>query len=147
MDCVSTSDIQTATHSPHIRITKHYWKSHIESIRKRFEEVKNLGSGPVEEWIKGLEEERNGRVQDAMRWEQWEAKGGLKKVNFRFPPRSTPSQKAPSIGLMNPSPSRIHNDYHLQAGFNETPTTPQVGEPSLQHGYSTRNRSCRVSSN
>ena len=76
-----------------IRITKFYFKSHLREIERRFKEVKDLGSGPVEEWIKGLDGEKRDSVQDAMRWEQWEAKGGLKKVNLRPSSRLAASQR------------------------------------------------------
>ena len=77
-------------------------------------EVKELGSGPVEEWIKGLDAEKKTSMQDAARWEQWEAKGGLKKVNQRPSARSGPSQKHPIATAALPISSQ--------------PTTP-----SLQH--------------
>ena len=51
------------------------------------EEVRELGSASTEEWIKGLANEGKDRVTDAVRWEQWEVKGGLKKVNARPPVR------------------------------------------------------------
>lgn len=67
---------------------KHYYKPHIEDIKKRLNEAKCLGAASAEEWFKGLPTEGKGRIDDATRWEQWEFKGGLKKINLRPPPKA-----------------------------------------------------------
>lgn len=58
-------------------------------MESRLEEVKELGPATAEEWIKGLDREGKDRLNDSARWEQWEAKGGLKKVNSRPQPRKS----------------------------------------------------------
>ena len=92
-DCVSPSNLRNGIPPTEIQITKYFFKSHLHKIETRFTEVKELGSGPVEEWIKGLDAEKKNSMQDAARWEQWEAKGGLKKVNQRPSARSGAYQK------------------------------------------------------
>jgi len=61
---------------------KRYYKPHLEDIRRRFDDVKELGAAPAEEWMKGLAGQGQKRLEDAIRWEQWESKGGLKKLNM-----------------------------------------------------------------
>lgn len=62
--------------------TKRYYKPHVEDIKRQWEEVKELGAAPAEEWTKGLAGRGQKRLDDTIRWEQWESKGGLKKLNL-----------------------------------------------------------------
>lgn len=50
-------------------------------------EAKSFGAASAEEWIKGLASQGQKRLDDIIRWEQWEYKGGLKKVNIRHHPK------------------------------------------------------------
>ena len=88
---MAPTHLTTAQGSAEIQITKYFYKPHLQEIERRFNKVKELGPGSVEEWIKGLDGERKESLQDAIRWEQWEAKGGLRKVNSR------PSAKASTV--------------------------------------------------
>ncbi|MCJ1287967.1 hypothetical protein MMC26_007320 [Xylographa opegraphella] len=83
-----------------VRLTKHYFKNHIEEIKRQLQVVKDLGPGSAEEWIKGLENEGQERYNDAARWEQWELKGGLKKVNIRPNSKTAPSMAGQTIALV-----------------------------------------------
>ena len=79
-------------HLPPLKMEKHYYKPHIEDIKGRLTEAKALGAPSVEEWMKGLPSEGKERLDDAVRWEQWEARGGLKRVNAKAPTKpSTPA--------------------------------------------------------
>ena len=71
-----------------LRLTKQYYQPHIAEVSREFELVKDLGSGSLVEWMKGLEALGKDRLNDSAKWEHWEARGGLKKVNMR------PHQKA-----------------------------------------------------
>lgn len=68
---------------PSTRIVKRYYKPHVQQIKQELEKVKELGAASAQEWNKGLPEEGRERINDTIRWEQWEARGGLKKVNLR----------------------------------------------------------------
>lgn len=85
--------LKTANSPIEVQLTKVYWKPHIEEIKRQYQEVLALGSASAEEWVKGLESEGRERLNDAARWEQWEAQGALIKVNSR------PSSKARSSAL------------------------------------------------
>ena len=76
---------------PFLQFDKVYYKPHIEAIKTYFEEVKALGEGSTEEWLKGLPSRGDALLTDYSRFENWELKGGLKKVNARNPSRSNTS--------------------------------------------------------
>lgn len=63
-------------------LTKCFFRPDIEEMKRKFEEVKSLGSATAEEWIKGLEDNGKQRVSDAARLEQWEMSGGLQSLNM-----------------------------------------------------------------
>ena len=90
-----------------VQLTKHYYKFHVEEIRRQLQGAKELGSGSAEEWIKGLENEGQEKCNDAVRWEQWEAKGGLKKVNVRQNSRTGASMARQTLTLA-PSFKMLH---------------------------------------
>ena len=77
-------------------MTRHYYKSQIELLKQQFEKVKALGPGTAEEWVKGLEQDGKDMMSDAARWELWESKGGLRKVNFRPASKGSASQALPT---------------------------------------------------
>ncbi|KAI4281101.1 MAG: hypothetical protein L6R38_003933 [Xanthoria sp. 2 TBL-2021] len=72
-----------STMPPSLELVKRFYKPHIQQIRRQLVDVQELGTASTDEWSKGLDEEGHNRMDDAQRWEQWEAKGGLKKVNKR----------------------------------------------------------------
>ncbi|MCJ1236060.1 hypothetical protein MMC14_004037 [Varicellaria rhodocarpa] len=89
---ISQSDQYVASISlrnmaPPSDLAKHFYKPHIEDIKRRLYHAQDLGPGSAEEWIKGLDTVGKERTSDAARWELWESKGGLKKVNAKPPPR------------------------------------------------------------
>ena len=78
---VTSIALRSAAPPPKLQLGKRYYKAHIDEIGNRLNEARELGKPSAEEWIKGLEMEGKERLDDVVRWEQWEAKGGLKKVN------------------------------------------------------------------
>ncbi|MCJ1246265.1 hypothetical protein MMC30_003471 [Trapelia coarctata] len=90
---VTSHALKTANGPIEVQLTKVYWKPHIEKIKRQYQEALELGSASAEEWVKGLESKGRELLNDSARWEQWEAKGALAKVNSR------PSSKARSSAL------------------------------------------------
>jgi hypothetical protein len=80
MHIIPSVIIRAGQTPPSLVMTKYYYKEHINMMRRKFEEVKALGSAAVEEWIKGLEDEGKDKIANASRWEQWEASGGLQAL-------------------------------------------------------------------
>ncbi|KAI9782079.1 MAG: hypothetical protein M1839_005425 [Geoglossum umbratile] len=72
--------LQNSSLPPTLQMTKHFYKPHIEDIKRRFEEVMALGNAAGEEWFKGLDGVGKERMSDSIRCERWEAKGGLKSL-------------------------------------------------------------------
>ena len=133
-----------------MQLTKYYYKPHVEQLKRQLDDVKDLGPASAEEWIKGLDGEGKERINDAMRWEQWEAKGGLKKVNHRphlkVLATNSPTDAAPSAATAkgeiqseqstpqsNPFPVRYNGEYGSPA--------PSV---SVDSPYSTQNFTCEI---
>ena len=81
-------------------------------------DARDLGRASAEEWFKGLEMEGKERLDDVVRWEQWEARGGLKKVNQ--PPHIKPAMMTGSATVgTKPDGKKI--------GVNATRSTSQRG--------------------
>lgn len=78
---VTSLSLRSAAPPSTLQLFKRFYKSHIDEIRTRLNDARELGKPSAEEWFKGLEMEGKERLDDVVRWEQWEAKGGLKKVN------------------------------------------------------------------
>jgi len=100
MHLISSIALRGAHPPPELTLTKYFYKPHVDDIKRKFEEVKTLGSATAEEWIKGLEGNGKEKLADAARWEQWEMAGGLRaiKVPFRHPePSSHVSPVDPGI--------------------------------------------------
>lgn len=91
---IGHSLVRNHTVPPTLRLTKHYYKTHLEDIKQQLERAKKLGTASAEEWAKGLAKQGQERLDDTLRWEQWEAKGGLKKVNSR--PQPKPAVSGPA---------------------------------------------------
>lgn len=93
-------------------MVKRYYKLHVRNIKQQLEEVRELGTASADEWSKGLAEEGKERIADAVRWEQWEAKGGLKKVNMRPQTKATVpwTIKADTPNLPPKPQNSVHSD-------------------------------------
>ena len=75
--------IRSNTAPPMLRMTKHYYKPDVEGIKTQFRTAKELGVASAEEWTKGLAPKGQQCLEEIIRWEQWDSKGGLKLLNSR----------------------------------------------------------------
>ena len=137
---ISVASLQTTTESPQ----KYYFKPHLQQIQQKFEDIRQYGKAAVEEWLNGLDGNRKMEAQDIARWEQWEAKGGLRKVNARPNTRSNPSTRQSSNSTAHSSkPERptIHSLSGPSHGIAMRVASPQPlsGWPAnnLQLAFST----------
>jgi len=147
---ITNSVLRGNTPPPTLQLIKHYHKPHIKEIKRQLDDVKELGPASAEEWIKGLDGEGKERINDSIRWEQWEAKGGLKKVNQR------PHLKALAItGPTNTVPSAVSTKGDIQSERSTPQSIPistkyngEYGSPapslSMDSPYSTHNFSCKL---
>lgn len=85
----------------------------IGRISAEFENAKSLGDGAAEEWRKGLQTKGQGELNDASRWERWEASTPTGKNITQvlreydvssFPRNYTQGQPWPRGGLINGTP-------------------------------------------
>ena len=65
------------------RFTKHYYTSHLHALKDYFERTNGAEGLSPREWEKHFAQQRQKRIEKIMRWEQWESRGGLEKVNAR----------------------------------------------------------------
>lgn len=79
--------LRSSTAPPTLRMTKSYYKPDVKEIKRQFESAKELGVASAEEWTKGLAHQGQQYLEDIIRWEQWDSKGGLKNVNSRPNPK------------------------------------------------------------
>ncbi len=147
---IANSVLRSTAPPPALQLTKHYYKPHIEELKRQLNEVKELGPASAEEWIKGLDGDGKERCNDAMRWEQWEAKGGLKKVNQR------PHLKALATnGPTNAVPSAVNIKGEIQSERSTPQSIPfssrcngEYGSPapsvSMDSPYSAQNFTCKI---
>ncbi|KAL8766723.1 MAG: hypothetical protein Q9209_006592 [Squamulea sp. 1 TL-2023] len=93
---------------PTVEPVRRYYKPHIQQIRQQLDNVRELGTASADEWSKGLNDKGDKRRLDAVRWEQWEAKGGLRKVNMRPQLKvAAPSTSTASAPNLPPKPPNI----------------------------------------
>ena len=132
---ITNTALRNTAPPPQLQLTKYYYKPHIEEIKQRLEGARELGSASADEWIKGLDGEGKDRLSEAVRWEQWEAKGGLKKVNLR-PLRATTIPAHTTTGSkISTAKNETHSDRstpqgaRLQSGFRVDSGSPPPSSP------------------
>ena len=102
-------------------MTKRYYKPDVEEIKRLFETAKELGVASAEEWTKGLAHQGQQRLEDIIRWEQWDSKGGLKTVNLRLNTKAyTTSRDKGETNLDRSIPQSMA----VSAKFNSDQTSP-----------------------
>ncbi|MCJ1308839.1 hypothetical protein MMC25_002494 [Agyrium rufum] len=85
---VASNILRSQSQPGDIQLTKVFYKPQIEVMKNRVQHViREVGTAAADEWIKGLDKEGRSKAEDVLRWENWEAKGGLEKVNARPQPR------------------------------------------------------------
>ncbi|KAL9085355.1 MAG: hypothetical protein Q9165_007646 [Trypethelium subeluteriae] len=66
---------------PHtLKVTKFYYKPHVEEIERQLRNTQALGPAAAEEWGKGLASTGKERLLDAARWERFETRGGVDSI-------------------------------------------------------------------
>ena len=115
---VPSATIRNTVPPLNVQITKIYFKSHVKDIKRRFEIVKENGSDSASQWIEGLEAEGQEKLQEIAKWEQWESKGGLRKVNAKQGVKIVSSGKQGSV--IQPSKDTFPEPCH----------TPRLSQPS-----------------
>ncbi|KAK3330256.1 hypothetical protein B0H66DRAFT_611626 [Apodospora peruviana] len=77
---VTASALESGQLPTDMQITRLYSSSDVEVLEQEFLAVKDMGSGTVEEWLKGLKGRGNDVRHEASKWEKWEGSGGLAKM-------------------------------------------------------------------
>jgi len=82
MHVLSLTTLQIGPPPPTIQITKNFFQPQIEDIKREFLDVEAMGSATAEEWLKGLDDRGKERRNDSIRWERWEASGGVTRMHI-----------------------------------------------------------------
>ena len=120
-----------------IQISKHFFKPHIEELKQEFDSVKAMGSAAAEEWIKGLEGRGRERRNDALRWERWEASGGVTRMRnlgtngIGKPERQSSTQSLHAISSATSATTNGHTS--LSRGHSGTQQPNSFQPPHLAH--------------
>ncbi len=75
---ISSATLQNAQGAA--QVAKLFFKPHVEDIKKEFFEIKAMGPGTAEEWLKGLDKRGKEKRNDAFKWERWEQTGGVRRM-------------------------------------------------------------------
>ncbi|KAB5551174.1 hypothetical protein GE09DRAFT_1222980 [Coniochaeta sp. 2T2.1] len=97
LHAVSLSTIEQGQLPPSVQATKLFLASDVQEIKQEFISVKTLGSGTVEEWLKGLEARGQERINEFRKWEKWANTGALKQVQRVTDPYA--SSNGPNAGV------------------------------------------------
>ena len=109
MHVLPLTTLQGGQPPPMVQITKNFFQPQIEDIKQQFLNVKSMGSATAEEWLKGLDDRGKERRNDSIRWERWEAGGGVARMRITERQGSNnlptlPSNSALSISTPNSTP-------------------------------------------
>ncbi|KAL9595283.1 MAG: hypothetical protein Q9219_006536 [cf. Caloplaca sp. 3 TL-2023] len=107
MNYIPNSILRESAAPSATKIVKRFYNPHVQQIQEKLDRVRELGTASAEEWSKGLVEEGRERINDAVRWEQWEAKGGLKRVNMRPQAKPIVTSVSANVARHPPRPSKI----------------------------------------
>ena len=86
---VSLGTIEQGLLPADVQVTKLFLTSDVQEIKQEFIAVKTLGSGTVEEWLKGLEPRGQERANEFRKWEKWANAGALQQVRHITDPYSS----------------------------------------------------------
>lgn len=86
---MSLSTIEQGQLPANVQVTKLFLASDVQEIKQEFISVKSLGSGTVEEWLKGLESRGRARLNEARKWEKWAHTGSLQQIRQVTDPYAT----------------------------------------------------------
>lgn len=101
-------------------LTKIFLSEQVETLKDEFLSVKTLGTGAVEEWLKGLEERGKEKRLDADRWGKWELSGGLHQIWLL---QHSASPSTPNLPSIEPSAQ-------IESSLTSKKPSPALREPS-----------------
>lgn len=107
----SAAVLQQGPPPANIQISKCFLTEHVDAIKAEFVQVKSMGPGTTEEWLKGLEERGRSRKNDAAKWERWELNGGVERMQ-----RTIPLEASESFSMPKGLPAPLRNMGHTEFG-------------------------------
>ncbi|KAK8056727.1 hypothetical protein PG993_001954, partial [Apiospora rasikravindrae] len=77
---LSAGALQNVQGHSDVKLTKLFYKKHVEELKDEFATVKAMGLATAEEWLKGLDDRGKELRGDSSRWEKWESAGGVSQM-------------------------------------------------------------------
>ncbi|KAK4229502.1 hypothetical protein QBC38DRAFT_471980 [Podospora fimiseda] len=77
---LSVTALEMVQISADLQLTKYFSLAHVKVLETEFSAVKDMGSGTIAEWLKGLGGRGKDARQDASKWEKYESSGGTAKM-------------------------------------------------------------------
>jgi hypothetical protein len=128
---ISSATLQNAQAPTHIQIAKNFFKPHVEDIKTEFFEIKAMGAGTAEEWLKGLDKRGKEKRNDAFKWERWEQISGVRRMRTgerawlqENLPQSKPAISTSSTASTEATKSLAGNAGSKHQGANDVTTQP-----------------------
>ncbi|KAK3394846.1 hypothetical protein B0H63DRAFT_59927 [Podospora didyma] len=87
-----------------LQTTKFFSASDVEALKQEFLEVKGMGPGTVDEWLKGLTGKGNDLRQEASKWEKWDVSGGVERMRSQLYPGYTKEVSLAVTAADQPAP-------------------------------------------
>ncbi|KAK4161959.1 hypothetical protein QBC43DRAFT_216506 [Cladorrhinum sp. PSN259] len=77
---LSVTALEIVQHPADLQLTKRFFSADFKILEEEFLAVKDMGSGTVTEWLKGLAGRGKDAQHDAAKWEKYESTGGIAKM-------------------------------------------------------------------
>jgi hypothetical protein len=80
LDFVTSNTLRASSPPPGLDLTRYYFQSQVDELKQEMDHASSLGRAAAEEWVKGLDDVGRQKMEDAKRFEHWEATGGLQAL-------------------------------------------------------------------
>jgi hypothetical protein len=125
---VHSYTVKNSTHPQDVLLSKVYYKPIVESIKDQFNRIKTENPDTAKSWVEKLEKKNEARAERVLKWELWETKGGLKKVNVRPGAKRSPAPRQ-AMGQA-PPPSKTPTSIAPSHSYKPHPPTIDVSQIS-----------------
>ena len=129
---VPSSAVEQGQLPPGVQVTKLFLRSDVEVLEQEFSKVRDMGSGTVDEWLKGLDGRGKDTRQQVSKWEKWDSSGGVAKMQSLLYPgyRETTHQPPAQTGQATPAANL--------AIATSSSTLPPIPPPPFSHARQER---------
>ncbi|KAK1757539.1 hypothetical protein QBC47DRAFT_399878 [Echria macrotheca] len=115
--------------------TKLFSLTDVKLLEQEFATVRNMGTGTVDEWLKGLENRGRDLRQQASKWEKWDSSGGVAKmVSELYPGYTSLCSRQPLNPINKTSTATAAVSAGTKPSVQSLPSLPRLPPPPTPHG-------------